>query len=80
MQSLLPYISDPEVTVTKVESKTVLTFHFRIRAFHRGGDGDKLSPSWVRGGKSSPPPELVRSTHECCITELYNVRLSINQR
>ena len=34
------------------------------------GDGDKLSPSWARGGKSSPPPELVRSTHECCITLL----------
>jgi len=30
LQSLLPYISDPEVTATKVESKTVLTFHFRI--------------------------------------------------
>jgi len=36
----------------------------RVRAFHRGGDGDKLSPSWARGGKSSPPPELGRLTHE----------------
>ena len=26
-----------------------------VRAFHRGGNGDKLSPSWTRGGKSSLP-------------------------
>jgi len=32
------------------------------RAFHRGGDGDKLSPSWARG--ESLPSELVRSTYE----------------
>jgi len=50
----------------KVHQKVIIFVYHR--AFHRGGNGDKLSPSWARG--ESLPPELVRSTHECCITEL----------
>jgi len=40
-------------------------FHKVVQGLPQRGEGDKLSPSWARGG-SLPPPWLVSSSHEQC--------------